>query len=657
MKLRAAVILCMCVPAWPQPPVVIKSETRVVIVDVVATDKKGAYVHDLTAKDFRLWDDNKEQTIQSFALESSGAVNAAAAPQTDYLVLAFDYAGMDAADQIRARQGAASFIDANAGPNRRMAVANFDGGLRIAQSFTDNAGRLKDAAGGAKSGVVAVNDTKAGTGATADLGSRDRFLALKNLASDLSAVPGRKIIVLLTGSLVAGNDQKGALNEAINACNRSNVAVYPVDVRDVSLPGGFDAANGGGGRGGRGFMGGTSGTGGRGGRGGGAGGDTDPEVAADPTGANQQVLFTLASGTGGFVIRNASELPSGLQKVGQEQEEYYVLGFSPAESKEGSCHALRVKVERSGVTLRTRSSYCDGKADQLVSANATESDLAKRAAAAQAGTIAASMRLPFFYAGGGVVRVDVAMEIPPDAIKFEKKKGSLHADVNVLGIASTAGGEIGARFNDNLTVDFDEGDQTWKKKPLHYEKEFKIAPGQYSLTVVFGTGGESFGKVTQTLAIEPYQPGQFALSALALGKELRKHGAGEASSTASLFDDRTPLNINGVEMIPTGSDAFAKSEQAFCYFEVYPSGGESVPAGSLTLRMRVLNAKSGTVKSDEVAWDGGEAKLEYPAGKSTIPLGVNVPIAMLAAGAYQLEIDVTDGHGNTAQRTASFEIK
>ena len=123
---------------------VIKSETKVVIVDVVATDKKGAYVHDLTAKDFKVWEDNKEQTIESFALEA--AAKSAAAPQTDYIVLLFDYGGMDASDQIRARQAAAGFIDANVGPNRRMAVANIDAGLRIAQSFTDNAGRLKEAA-------------------------------------------------------------------------------------------------------------------------------------------------------------------------------------------------------------------------------------------------------------------------------------------------------------------------------------------------------------------------------------------------------------------------------------------------------------------------------------------------------------------------------
>ena len=46
--------------AWPQTaPPVIKSETRVVLVDAVVTGKKGEYIRDLTAKDFRVWEDNK----------------------------------------------------------------------------------------------------------------------------------------------------------------------------------------------------------------------------------------------------------------------------------------------------------------------------------------------------------------------------------------------------------------------------------------------------------------------------------------------------------------------------------------------------------------------------------------------------------------------
>ena len=117
-------------------------------VDVVVQDKKGNYVHDLEQKDFKVWEDNKEQPIKNFSFEADPA--SPLAQQKKYLVLFFDLSSMNMGDQIQARQAAAKFIDANAGPNRLMAIANFGGSLQIAQNFTDDIERLKQVVSGAK---------------------------------------------------------------------------------------------------------------------------------------------------------------------------------------------------------------------------------------------------------------------------------------------------------------------------------------------------------------------------------------------------------------------------------------------------------------------------------------------------------------------------
>src|SRR5262250_1336285 len=52
---------------------VIKAETRLVLVDTVVTDKKGNYIGDLAQKDFRVWEDGKEQTVKSFSFEAGGS--------------------------------------------------------------------------------------------------------------------------------------------------------------------------------------------------------------------------------------------------------------------------------------------------------------------------------------------------------------------------------------------------------------------------------------------------------------------------------------------------------------------------------------------------------------------------------------------------------
>ena len=122
--------------------VVIRKESRLVLVDAVVTDKKGNYVRDLTEKDFKVYEDNKEQQVASFSAGTDAPIQAKGA-QKRYLILFFDNSSMAAPDQIQARGAAAKFVEANAGPDRMMAVVDFGGRVRIVQNFTANADALK----------------------------------------------------------------------------------------------------------------------------------------------------------------------------------------------------------------------------------------------------------------------------------------------------------------------------------------------------------------------------------------------------------------------------------------------------------------------------------------------------------------------------------
>src|SRR5579863_4044980 len=171
-----------------------------VLVDTIVTDKKGDYIRNLTAKDFKVWEDNKEQAIKTFSFEA-GAANPAN-PQRRYIVLFFDTSTIDFGSQTQARQAAGKFIDANAGPNRMMAIVNFGGALQIAQNFTDNVERLKTVVSGTKLSAVAPNGDSSMpelSRAAADFGATDLLLSLRSLAKNLSAIPGRKTLILFTG--------------------------------------------------------------------------------------------------------------------------------------------------------------------------------------------------------------------------------------------------------------------------------------------------------------------------------------------------------------------------------------------------------------------------------------------------------------------------
>src|SRR5258705_12861904 len=142
-------------PAEQTSGAMIKKESKLVLVDSVVTDKKGNYVRDLTQKDFKVFEDNKEQQVSTFSTGADVAIQANG--QRRYLILFFDNSTMAAPDQIQARSAATKFIAANAGPDRLMAVVDFGGSLRIVQNFTANADVLRAAVSGVKGSAVDPN--------------------------------------------------------------------------------------------------------------------------------------------------------------------------------------------------------------------------------------------------------------------------------------------------------------------------------------------------------------------------------------------------------------------------------------------------------------------------------------------------------------------
>ena len=760
------------------PPTVIKTETKLVLVDVVVTGKKGAYVEDLDMKDFKVWEDNKEQQLKTF---SFGADPKSPAGQQRYIVLFFDNSTMGMAEQMQARQAAAKFIESNAGPDRLMAVVNFTGALQIAQNFTPDIDRLKQVVGGIKTSAVAPGPERASLGVprlgggAGGYGARTMLLALRSMAQNLSDVPGRKSLILFTSGFPLGNEARSEANAAIDSCNKSNVAVYPIDVRGLSAGapgmgvddsgtpgrrgrasvefppafpgvalrasgialaaspvlriasffvaapewepqargGGSPGAPAGGASGNTGSPGGgisrggsagsTGGNAGGNGTGSGAtrgtntgttspnnpnnngtrnnsntnnGGSNNPNnpnnpynrnnpynnpsrlsIPEFPRGAtdNQQVMYMLATGTGGFVITNTNDLLGGMQKIGKEQNQYYIVGYTPPESAEGSCHTLKVKVDKGGNTVRSRAGYCNVKSHDVLAGNPIEKTLESRATATAAGTIAASMRAPFFYTGTNTARVAVAIEIPSGVIKFEKVKGKMHAGVNVLGIAYKQDGTVAARFSDVVKLDFENQKevQGFQEKPMHYENQFDVAVGSYNLKVVFDSGDASFGKLESPLLINAYDGNDFAVSAIAFSKVFGKVSDSDANLDSVLLEGRSPLVAGAYQFTPTGVSRFKAADRVGMYFELYDPAlvGEQKP--KVAVEIRILDGKTLDLKQDS-----GNVLVDnfVHAGSPVVPTGLLLPIDKLPPGAYRVELKALDSAGSFAIRTADFEI-
>jgi VWFA-related protein len=693
--LQSRISMLVVVSAWAAtaqapkaPSTVIQTETRMVLVDAVVTDKKGNYITDLTQKDFKVLEDNREQAIRSFSAEADPT--SPSRDQKRYLVLFFDDTSMELRDQTRVRAAAGKFVETNSGPNRLVALVNFSGGgIQILQNFTDDTERLKRVVSDLKfaaaaSGAPPTQEAAQLTTTAADFAARGLILTLRGLARNMSSIAGRKTLVVFTGGFPVSPAQLPELNATLDVCNRANVAVYPIDLRGLDNPGATVISQ-------RDLTGtarqsapliqGTvpdprndapaskefptaaplS-----------SAADEDFSAARPPwasrasgqysknnTLTNRQIMNSLAEGTGGFVITSGNDLTGGLDRIAKEQTQYYVLGYTPPPNEDRNCHELHVKVDRGGMNVRARTGYCNAKAVDALAGKPIEKELESRAAGSQPGNAAASMQLPFFYTARNQARVNVALDIATASLKFEKQKGKPHAVVSLLAIASTVEGSIGARFSDTLNLDFADNKELEKfqQRPLHYETQFEIAPGKYNVKLAFSAGGEWFGRLELPLTVDPYDPKEFALSGLALSKEVRRAADAGVELEASLLQDKTPLIASGLQVVPSGTNQFAKAERSMFYFEVYePLLVTPDPKNPVlvAIQMRVLDRKTGQQKSDS-----GLMRIEMPKapGNPVIPVALKLPVQDLPPGAYSLELMAADTADKMAIRAVDFEIK
>ena len=166
-------------------------------------------------------------------------------------------------------------------------------------------------------------------------------------------------------------------------------------------------------------------------------------------------------------------------------------------------------------------------------------------------------------------------------------------------------------------------------------------------------GADTFGKLEMPLVIDPYDGKQFTLSAVALSKEMHPVSQMGASLDAALLEDRTLLVTQGLQLIPSGSDQFKKSDHAGFYVEIYDPllAGSNPP--KVGIQMRVIDRKTGEKKIDS----GGPAADAKP-GNALVPLGLRLPVDILPPGSYRLELKAVDSAGNVSQpRTADFEVQ
>jgi len=578
----------------------IQVTSELVLVNVVAHDKKGNLVRDLKKGDFTLLEDGKRQEISTFDFENvdelatagaaegtvSGVAGGAllrsgrqAAPSLNardrrLILLFFDFSAMDPEQIDRTVDAAKRFVDTKMQPADLMALVSLATNMRVDLDFTDDKTKLQAALTAYNSGQgqgFENGSTGSAEGAAETSGAfsaddtdfnafnADRkLLALQSLMQALGKLPQKKSLIYFSNGISqSGADNQSALRATTASAVKANVSIYSLDIRGLqAFPPGGEAQSA--------SLHGQSAYSGA-------------AVLNDVNGnaASQETLATLSSDTGGKAFFDSNDFSGVFSQVQKDSSAYYVLGFTSNNPlKDGRFRRLKVQVNRADLKLDFRAGYYAGRDFEHLNRADREQQLEDELDA----------QLPRvdvpLYAGAAYFRQDdshyylaVSLVIPGSQIPFMTEKDKDNATIDIIGEALGGGKLRVGQLRDTVKLAVESAQQV-RRKNVQYNTGFVLAPGSYHLKFVIrenqsGRMG-SFETDVQIpdLRKAPLKMSSVVLSSLRAPVTNKKNGA-------------NPLIRDNRELVPNITHVFAPDQHLYLQYEVYDAvkGKNPAPAG------------------------------------------------------------------------------
>ena len=636
--------LLLATAAFAQQEITFKSSTNLVVVNVIVRDKKGEIITGLKPEQFRLTENGKPQTISVFEFQKLTAdkVTAAietprAAPQPEaevstgplkykdrrLLVLFFDFAGLQIADQIRAQDAALKFINEQLTTSDSVAIMSFVNAVKLEQEFTDDREKLVEVIKKFRVGTglmpSIVDDPPEGEDAPVvdeaelDLFNTDRRLSgLEQAAKLLAPFPEKKALIYFSsGSNGSGQENQAQLQATINAAVRSNVSFYPIDVRGLrATPPGASASESGP-RGTAIFSG--------------------QAQAGQRNQRNQEedTLYALATDTGGKASFDTNDLTLGIQQAQHDLQSYYVLGYySTNESRDGRFRKVDVKLE--GVPkakLDFRSGYYGEKEWKALNSSDRERQLQEALLLADPRTdISLAIEIDWFRLNPSKFFIPIALRVLGSAVTLSKKNS---AEFDFIGVVKDVKGKAVANVRDGITIKLPaEAASELPKRSVLYDTGFTLAPGKYTLRFLVRENETGKMGTYETRFEIPDKP---LLSSVVWGSQLQpvKAAVGAAEKPKKWMENH-PLVHDGQKLMPNVNRVFRSEQRLLGYMEMYDG-----PAAAATVSLFKGGKK--VFESAPVRAAAGE--------RNAAPLQIEVPLKGIPPGRYECQVNVVDRVG------------
>lgn len=347
----------------------------------------------------------------------------------------------------------------------------------------------------------------------------------------------------------------------------------------------------------------------------------------------QHGLEITAELTGGFAITNTNDFAGGISHIISDLDNYYLLGFYPADTKSSGFRALGVSVSVPGVTLRFRQGYEVGPAPPPPK-GATDPLTALAMGMTAKRDLPLRITATAFPGNARIARVAATVEISVPGRDLEDADGRVSDEIKYsLLVADMKTGKVVKQLSNTAKVSSSKGDGG-APSLVSYQMPMTpdLPPGRYQLRAsAISAKLSRSGSVYLDLEVPDFTKDAVMLSGLAVGYADGPH----------VTQAKPPGAAEMIPFSPSLDREFRTSDSVRVFLEVVR---RSAGAGKLTIEF--VDYTDRTLATVTPALASG----------NVVPVDVVLPLADLTPGAYRVRATATSG-GTTATQEIGLIVR